>query len=105
MVLSGKQIEVFERVARNMGCKDMKMERATNLELAEKHRIVRVGDVGLAWGRGVGSDGKKCWHGLWASEAQGGLAQMMEFHKDASERQVQQSLLNHALESLEVLRA
>ena len=104
-MLSGKQIEVFERVARNMGCKDLKMERAANLEFADKHRITHVGDLGLAWGRGTGSNGKPCWHGLWASEAQGGLALTMEFHKDSSERQVQQSLLDHALESLEVLRA
>ncbi len=81
---------VAERIARNLPVKNLRVCRADSAN----------GEVYYAYGRGINEKHEECWHGVWFSDAMGGIGQTLEFHKKAKEKAVRQSLYDHAVVSL-----
>lgn len=81
---------VAERIARNLPVRNLRVCRADSSN----------GEVYYAYGRGINEKQEKCWHGVWFSDAMGGVGQTLEFHKNAKEKAVRQSLYDHAVVSL-----
>lgn len=76
-----------ERIARNLPVKELQLCRSPS----------KGGEVYYAYGKGFNEKQKPCWHGIWFSDAFGGIGQTLEFSNRAKEKQVQQTLYNHAV--------
>lgn len=88
--MDNKAAHIAERIANNLPVKNLNICRA----LSPK------GEVYYAYGRGTNEKHEKCWHGVWFTNAFGGIGQTLEFHKTAKEKAIRQTLYNHAAMSL-----
>lgn len=79
-------LERAERIAQNLPVEDLQM--------------CRKGEVYFAYGHGPNDGGDEVWHGIWFTDFNGGMGQVIEFAAESSEKAVQTSLYTHGLASM-----
>lgn len=77
----------LERLANALPAKDIKYNKT---KVSPNH------DILFAYGKGVGEDGKDCWHAIFGYIGEIQIAQTMEISANTSEKDVQRVVIKHA---------